>query len=130
LKVTEIGGDMVGSALQIVTAASIPVFQSAVAVDKKITIDGLHVRNDRITFALANRGNTHVVIDDARIVALDADGKMLGVSPIKPFDLLAGAERRIDAPFDRSVCTQLRGIRVEAKSALGTTVSKVEGRCS
>lgn len=115
-------GDAGTSAVRVLTRMGIPVFVQPARIQAVASVRDVGLSRGRLTFTLANDGNSFFIPDVVQVRALGGGGETVEDQSIAGWYVLAGGYRRYALDFDAARCAQIRSATIEVK--VGETVLK------
>jgi fimbrial chaperone protein len=102
--------------LRTVLRVGVPVFRRPSSLAFAGEVIGLDLRDCRVSFRVANRGNAHLMLQAVSVSAFDRRGRQLADAGLKGWYVLAGRERPFTHTLPEDVCRNTRRLRVNAVS--------------
>lgn len=113
-------GAAAGTALQILTKVSLPVFVGG-AGQPQSTLRAPRFADGALAFVMGNAGGRYLPQQSAQARLLDASGRLLASPRIELGYVLAGAELPVTLPVAAAVCRDAR--RLELRPAEGAAIA-------
>lgn len=111
-----------GAAVRFLTRMGIPVFVQPARPAATATVRGVGLKDRRVSFELANTGNTHFMPTAITVRGFTATGTPVADWPVSGWYVLAGSARTFAVGLDRPACETVRSVLIEV--AIGETVLK------
>lgn len=109
-----------GARLQVMLKIGAPLFVTPLAPRRSLSIEGLHIEQGQVRWALVNTGNRHERIEALTVHGLDASGDTALDSPIEARYLLAGRQRAFSVDLDPEVCKHITRVTISVRTDAGT----------
>jgi fimbrial chaperone protein len=111
-----------GASVKILTRMGVPVFLQPAKPQAAAVLRELGLSNGRITFQLANTGNTHYVPTSIVVRGFGGSGQPEGEWPLSGWYVLAASARTFAVVVPRPECERVRSLLVEVH--IGDTLVK------
>jgi fimbrial chaperone protein len=111
-----------GAAVRVLTRMGIPVFLQPRRVQAVASLREVGMTSGRLTFTLANDGNSFFIPDSVRVRAFGAAGDPFDDQSMSGWYILAGGHRRFELSLAAATCARVRSALVEVK--VGDTLLK------
>ncbi len=102
-----------GAAVRILTRMGVPVFLQPARPQAAALVRDLGLSGGRLTFQLANTGNSHFLPSSVIVRGFAANGTSVGDWSLNGWYVLAGSARAFALAIDRSACERVRSLLVE-----------------
>jgi fimbrial chaperone protein len=102
-----------GSSVKILTRMGVPVFLQPAKPQAAALLRDLGLSAGRLTFQLANTGNSHFLPTSVVVRGFTATGTTVADWPLSAWYVLAGTARAFELAFDMPACERVRSVLVE-----------------
>ena len=111
-----------GASVRILTRMGVPVFLQPARPHATAVVRELGLSDGRVTFHLANTGNTHYMPGSILLRGFTASGEVAGEWPVTGWYVLAESARAFAVPIPKPACERVRSVLIEVR--IGETLLK------
>lgn len=108
------------------TRLGVPVFLRPTRERISGRVEGLGLREGRVSFGVRNTGNVHFVARTVLITGHGAAGETVLEGALEGWYVLAGGIRVYDLPVPEDKCRAIRAVSVEVRTAEATFTERLE----
>ena len=101
-----------GAQVRLLLSVSVPVFVPPARPLPGGTVESVDLRDGKLEFVVANKGNLHFSFTDAKIVGLNADGTEKFTETVRGRTLLAAARQRVQVQIPTEKCLAVKNIAI------------------
>lgn len=102
-----------GAAVRILTRMGVPIFLQPARPQAAALVRDLALSGGRVSFQLANTGNSHFLPSSVIVRGFTASGSSVGDWPLSGWYVLAGSARAFSLALDPPACERVRSLLVE-----------------
>lgn len=102
-----------GAAVRILTRMGVPIFLQPARPHAAALLRDLALSDGRVSFQLANTGNSHFLPSSVIVRGFTANGSSVGDWPLNGWYVLAGSARAFSLTLDPPGCERVRSLLVE-----------------
>lgn len=102
--------------IQVLTRMSVPIFVAPQKTIKRVEIGQARAKEGKFSFALANKGTVHTMVQKLTVQAVGSNNTPLHTQETHGWYVLSGEQRTYAFDIPKTICSQAKMMRVNVKA--------------